>query len=161
MPRTQRKVKRAPALVSINDIVGANIERLRRTSGDRIIARDKLVADLKEYGIHFSGDSNQGDKLARVEKGTRALDADEMFALSLYFDVPVWAFFVPTADMLSADVQMGDAIIPAVQVLEQLIRPPEGNPEWVPKLKATELALQSLRNNGDPSGPERLLQFVS
>ena len=104
--------------VTVQQIVGINIKNLREAQKPRMRQADLADAMEKEYGVVWA---RQG--MYRLENGHRQVDANELMALADLFDVPVWYFFTPPAELATSTVVVGDRKKPAWTILTDLLKP--------------------------------------
>jgi transcriptional regulator with XRE-family HTH domain len=66
---------------TVSEVVGQTISALRQAAG---LTQAELAAAMREIGFPW-----QRQTVARVERGVRALNVDELVALAAYFEMPV------------------------------------------------------------------------
>ena len=103
--------------ITIQQIVGANIKQLREARRPKL-TQHQLADALKVYGLKWAKEG-----MYRVEGGLRQIDPAEMLALADFFDVPVWYFFTPPADLAAATIIVGQTRKPAWTLLADMVRP--------------------------------------
>jgi transcriptional regulator with XRE-family HTH domain len=66
---------------SVSEIVGQTVSALRQAAG---LTQAELAAAMRETGFPW-----QRQTVARIERGVRTLNVDELVALAAYFEMPV------------------------------------------------------------------------
>lgn len=105
-------------IVSVQQIVGANIKALRLARRPKITQHQFADALKETYGVEWA---KQG--MYRVENGEREVNPDEMVALADFFDVPIWHFFTPSADFADSEIVVGGEKRPAWSLLTDMLKP--------------------------------------
>lgn len=66
---------------AVSDVVGQTVSALRQAAG---LTQAELAAAMREMGFPW-----QRQTVARIERGLRTLNVDELVALAAYFEMPV------------------------------------------------------------------------
>lgn len=147
-------------VVALDEIVGANLLKFRKDRKPRL-TREALIEAMRDYGVSLAGASNAPDTLIALEKGTRSMKVGELLAFSRFFGVPPWAFLVPPAEMVQAEIEMGGDRIFAIDVILDMFNPADAwGVQWDVEAHLNALATETAIEQRDPEGARFLLDRV-
>lgn len=109
--------KLAADVVTMNEIIGANVVALRERTSPKM-SQDVLTDELRARLPRFSRIG-----VVELEKGRRDIKVDTLFALADIFDVPVWSLFVPQPETADAWVLLPGGRQRAYEFLVGLLDP--------------------------------------
>lgn len=135
--------------VTVATIVGENILRLRKR-GPQKMSGKVLIDGLRDYGIPL-----QLSGLVDIEKGRRDVNVAMLVALSDFFRVPIYEFFLPSAQTADVIMRLGAHDKPAFEILTDMVGLP---PHETLEFRANNLAVEIYEQRGETPAYKALIE---